>query len=357
MAHAHALDDPERVAKALGGASRSGNDWKARCPCHSDGTASLTLGIGDDGRLLWRCHAGCDQRSVLDELKKRGLLMNGHAREASTDKGVPEIVYPYVDEQGKLLFEKVRRPPKRFSQRRPDGKGGHIYKLGDARRVLYRLPEVRDAEEVIVCEGEKDADRLRALRFVATTNVEGASEDGKRPKWRAEYSAALKGKRLVLLPDNDDPGRAHMEHVARSCLAAGAAFVRVIRLEGLPPKGDVSDWIDAGHTAAELRELIANAPAWAPGKPDWRSRLVLNEKGQPRPVEFNVALALRHDPAFAGKLRFNGFTCEAECKALPWRAGDGWRAWADADDIELAMWCQESGIPAKPNTCANAVQA
>ncbi len=356
-AHAYTPAEVERIARQLGGARKNGGGWDCRCPAHDDQEPSLSLSVAEGGRLLWYCHTGCNQDKVLEGLRKRGVLLNGDAREASAGRDAPEIVYPYVDEQGKLLFEKIRRPPKRFSQRRPDGKGGHVYKLGDTRRVLYRLPEVRAAEEVIVCEGEKDADRLRSLRFVTTTNVEGASEDGKKPKWRAEYSAALKGKRLVLLPDNDDPGRAHMEHVARSCLAAGAASVKVIPLEGLRAKGDVSDWLDAGHTAAELRKMIAKTPAWTPGEPDWRSRLVLNEKGQPRPVEFNVALALRHDPAFAGKLKFNEFTCEAECTALPWRAGDGWRAWTDADDIELAMWCQERGIPAKPSTCANAAQA
>ncbi len=63
----------QSVAQALGGASRSGNGWKARCPCHSDRTSSLTLSDADDGRLLVKCHAGCDQGSLVDTLKGRGL--------------------------------------------------------------------------------------------------------------------------------------------------------------------------------------------------------------------------------------------------------------------------------------------
>ncbi len=206
-AHVYTSADLKRIADALGGACRSGNAWKARCCCHPDKTPSLTLGIGDDGRLLWHCHAGCDPLDVRDGLKKRGLLMNGETHEPRPAKARVSAIYPYVDEQGALLYEKLRYQPKRFVQRKPDGNGGHAYKLGYVRRVLYRLPEVLAAEEVIVCEGEKDSDRLRSLGFVATTNVEGASEDGKKPKWREEYSAQLKGKRLVFLPDNDGSGR------------------------------------------------------------------------------------------------------------------------------------------------------
>jgi putative DNA primase/helicase len=120
------------------------------------------------------------------------------------------------------------------------------------------------ADEVLIAEGEKDADRLRALGFTATTNFEGASKNTQKPKWREEYSATLAGKNLVFIPDNDAVGRAHMENAARSCHTAGAASVRIAQLPGLPEKGDVSDWLDAGHTADELRELIAAAPEWVP---------------------------------------------------------------------------------------------
>ena len=47
-----------------------------------------------------------------------------------------------MDERGALLFEVVRFAGKSFRQHRPDGAGGWIWKVGDVRRVLYRLPEV-----------------------------------------------------------------------------------------------------------------------------------------------------------------------------------------------------------------------
>jgi hypothetical protein len=161
--------------------------------------------------------------------------------------------YDYRDEAGIMLYQVVRRVPKDFRQRRPDGKGGWIWNLQGVHRVLYRLPELLAApiaEPVFIVEGEKDCDRLRGLGLVATTNSGGAG------KWKGEYREALRGRRVVLLPDNDEPGQQHMAAVRQS-LAGVAASVTVVELPDLPPKGDVSDWIDAGGTAHRLLEMAA----------------------------------------------------------------------------------------------------
>jgi putative DNA primase/helicase len=101
--------------------------------------------------------------------------------------------YPYVDENGELLFEAVRFEPKDFQQRRPDGAGGWICNLKGTTRVLYRLPKVREAiaagEPVFVVEGEKDVHALEHAGLVATCNPMGAG------KWRPEHSEALRGPR------------------------------------------------------------------------------------------------------------------------------------------------------------------
>lgn len=60
------------VARALD-AKRTGGQWLARCPAHEDDTPSLALRVGANGKLLCRCHAGCDQDVVIAELKQRGL--------------------------------------------------------------------------------------------------------------------------------------------------------------------------------------------------------------------------------------------------------------------------------------------
>src|SRR4051812_27316096 len=99
--HVYTESDVERAAKALGGARKNSSGWECRCPCHDDRKASLTLSLGDGGKLLWRCHAGCDQGDVLDALRKAGVLQNGDARKAEP-AGRPRIVktYDYTDEDG-----------------------------------------------------------------------------------------------------------------------------------------------------------------------------------------------------------------------------------------------------------------
>jgi hypothetical protein len=124
-----------------------------------------------------------------------------------------------VNEDGALLFEKLRFPGKKFTQRAKNGGGAWAYKLDGVRKVLYRLPEVVRASDVMICEGEKDADRVKSLKLsghpsapasgvTATTNFDGAG------KWRPEYSPYFTGKHVVIFPDNDAVGKNHARQVA-----------------------------------------------------------------------------------------------------------------------------------------------
>jgi putative DNA primase/helicase len=232
------------------GVRQSGTGWSARCPAHDDRHASLAIGEGEDGRALLFCHGGCELADLLRALglTARDLFIGPPSR---IDE---RIFYDYRDEGGELLFQVVRTPTpsgKTFRQRRPDGRGGWIWDVEGVRRVLYRLPELLAAdpsETIFIVEGEKDADNLAHRGLVATTNPGGAL------KWRPEYRAALRGRHLVILPDHDEVGRTHAADVARA-LSGVAASVRVMDLPGLAEHGDVSDWLSAGHTIGELREL------------------------------------------------------------------------------------------------------
>jgi len=173
--------------------------------------------------------------------------------------------YDYIDEQGTLLFQTVRLcRPKHFVQRRPGNNGQPwIWKTTGVRRVLYRLPELLQADPeqwLFLCEGEKDADQLiSALGLPATTNPMGAG------KWRKPYNEALKDRKVAILPDNDPAGQDHAEKVATS-LSGTAADVRIVTLPDLRVKGDVSDWIEAGGTREELLALVAKAPSFVPAE-------------------------------------------------------------------------------------------
>ncbi len=123
----------------------------------------------------------------------------------------------------------------------------------------YRLPELlaEPTRPVVVVEGEKDADNLARIGVLATCNAGGAG------KWTAEHAEFLRGRRVVIVPDNDDAGRNHAQQVART-LHGIAESVRMVELPGLPAKGDASDWIAAGGTKAELKRLADAAPEWTP---------------------------------------------------------------------------------------------
>lgn len=226
---------------------RSGESWTARCPAHDDSTPSLSISDGGDKWLL-KCHGGCTTEAVC---AAAGLEMRDLFKGA-TSSAAPRIaaVYEYSDEAGKLLFQTVRYEPKDFRQRQPDGKGGWTWNLQGVRRVLYQLPEVVAASDVLMCEGEKDVETARVWNLVATCNPMGAG------KWRDEYAEFLRGKRVTIIADADEPGRKHAQQVAAS-LTGKAQSVKVIELRGAK---DLTEWAAKGGTHDALSELIRNAP-------------------------------------------------------------------------------------------------
>ncbi len=246
----------DNLLAKLEGVREHGGRWMACCPSHDDNTASLSVGVGNDGRALLRCQAGC---KTVDVVAAIGLTM-ADLFPSDNGNGRPQIVatYDYHDRDGTMVYQSVRYSDKTFKQRRPDGNGGWVWSVKAIRRVLYRLPELLKADTtatIFVCEGEKDVDRLRSLGLVATTNVGGSKQ------WKAGYGEYFTGRQVVALPDNDTAGHDHGQDVAQSCQGV-AASVKVIELPGLADKQDVSDWLDAGGTVEKLRELVEVAPEW-----------------------------------------------------------------------------------------------
>jgi hypothetical protein len=237
------------------GVKSRGNYWMAKCPGHDDRVESLSISEGNDGRILLTCFGPCDSEHVL---KSMGLRFSDAFVDDRPRPGEKKIVarYDYRDAAGVLLYQAVRFEPKEFRQRKPNGAGGWDWKTSDVlEKVLYRLPALLDADPktpVFVVEGEKDVDRLRNLGVLATTNVGGAK------KWRSEYTQTLRGRRVIILPDNDEAGHEHAEIVAKA-LTGVAASVQIVKLPGLDDKQDISDWLDMGGTVAMLANLIGDA--------------------------------------------------------------------------------------------------
>lgn len=234
--------------------------YKARCPAHDDRNPSLSVATGDDGRVLLYCHAGCSYQEIVEALGMQpgDLFSDNGAETAHQGPAERRIVktYDYVDGSGALLFQTVRYKPKGFRQRRPDGEGGWVWNLKGAPRVLYRLPEILAADPdqwIIVCEGEKSADAIRALGLVATTNPMGAG------KWRHVDQKPLEGRNVAIIPDEDDQGQDHAAKVG-AALRDVADQVRIVHLPSVTIKSDPADWLAAGGTKADLLELLEAAP-------------------------------------------------------------------------------------------------
>jgi len=251
--------DISNITKYFKNVKKCGIGWTALCPAHDDRKNSLSIGLGENGKILLHCHAGCSTESILRAagLKTSDLFPN----KAKPEKLI-EAVYPYKDEKGNLLYEVIRYYPKDFRQRRPDGKGGYIYNLQGVTPVLYRLPEVLEAvrsnKPVLIVEGEKDVDNLFKLGFTATTNSGGAG------KWRDSFSDALKEAHVVIIPDADEPGRKHAEQVAES-LKTRAKSIKILHLPDLQEKQDVTDFLRKhGKEKGKelLTKLIAETPEW-----------------------------------------------------------------------------------------------
>jgi hypothetical protein len=125
----------------------------------SHGSFSVDLRKG-----TWFDHETQQGGGVFDLLRSRGIADKHDAFVWMEDRGIKQrspqpngkgngahglgiivAVYPYHDEAGITLFEVLRFDPKNFRQRRPDGKGGHIWGIKGVRLVPFRLPELTEA--------------------------------------------------------------------------------------------------------------------------------------------------------------------------------------------------------------------
>ncbi len=258
---------PDLRERALGGERRG------PCPVHKGTRDNFAVNIETGA---WFCHSRCSRGGSIFELEELltgadfasakaeifriigrndgfengHACRNGHAQSGRAKLGRIVATYDYVNEAGELLSQVTRHhPPKDFRQRRPNGSGGWVNSLDDTRRVLYHLPNLIKADTVYVCEGEKDVHAVEALGLTATCNPMGAGN------WKSEYDDSLRGKHIVVFPDNDAAGRKHAKAVCESLLNK-AASVRIVEIPGLPDKGDVSDWVEAGGDLCALLAIV-----------------------------------------------------------------------------------------------------
>lgn len=241
---------------------KSGSSWSALCPCHDDKQASLSISQGIKGAVVF-CHV-CGKAATPEILATVNLKMTDlfDTDESPASKLGPIVSdYRYVDENGNPVMRVTRHFPKTFRQWRPYGdKGGWLPGVEGVRKVLYHLNELKGNDVVFIVEGEKDVDKLNGIGVTATCNVGGAST------WSQNYVIQLLDagvKRVIIIPDNDTAGQKHAQEVASSCFNSGIK-VKVLVLDGLQEKGDVSDWLDSGKSKDDLYSLVKGTEQYLP---------------------------------------------------------------------------------------------
>src|SRR5215213_3080932 len=231
----------------------------------------------EDGAVLVHCFVCKDQERVLRALEERGIRKSDLFYENSQDpvrnggkKAKRRIcltkAYDYKTPDARFIKHYTLRfasPPdgeahhpdcrgdhfnssrkdKDFLQARPDDNGGYVYGLDGVQTVIYHLGDVMraalDGEVVVWVEGEKDADNGReCLGLTTTTCPMGAKH------FKPHYAGYLTGAHVVIVADNDRPGREHAEMVARELLPFAASVKLLKELPGVPEGGDLSDWIN-----------------------------------------------------------------------------------------------------------------
>lgn len=270
----------EIILPKLAHIKKSGAGFVARCPAHEDNRASLSIGPGRDQPVVLHCHAGCDSDSILAAigLTYADLSKPREQRRSDDDVWTPAgpaiAVYDYRDEAGELLYQVLRTANKDFRQRTPDhtAKSGWAWRLGDVRRVPYRLPKVIDAvaegRQVWITEGEKDVHSLETCGLVATCNSGGAG------KWLPEFSAHFKDAVVAIVADADEPGRAHARMVRDLLVDVGAE----VEIFETPDHKDVTDHLNAGRDLTELVRIWPEQPKAPVLAPDlWEFIAVADE--------------------------------------------------------------------------------
>ena len=271
-------DAVQRFLQSLRSVRPSGQGWVALCPAHDDRNASLSVGEGDDGRVLLKCHAGCSAQEIVSamglqmrDLFERplpppppspqspaaepvGLTLDAYARAKRLpipflrELGLSQISYqgntalriPFADEEGSEIAVRFRlalRGDNRFRWR----KGSKVMPYG-----LPRLKMARQLGYTILVEGSSDAQTLW-YHSLPALGLPGATT------WRPEWATLLEGLRVYVWREPDRGGDALLARLGKSMPEA---------LVLVPPDGvkDISEYHVAGNDVSGLvHQLIRQA--------------------------------------------------------------------------------------------------
>jgi len=271
------------IARALGGENVNG-EVLAPGPHHSPQDRSLSVKIAEsapDG-LLIHSFAGDDPIVCKDYVRaKLGMPQwksngsNGNAATYQFDFRDPKtgatryskIRHEYADKPKKIYFKPAKR-----------GGSGPLLYGGE------RLAHLAEGQPVWIVEGENKVDALWARGEIAVS-----CDCGAKSNWLPDHAKLLRGRKIILWPDSDEPGETYVANAATALRAENPkADIRVVRPFGIAhgdEKGrDVCDW--AG-SEVEFATLAASAvPFKSHSNGDARPA-----EGDSAPIELDAEIA------------------------------------------------------------------
>jgi len=279
----------EDIARALGNGleSKVGDGWVTICPAHNDGKASLSI-RSPHGKILFKCHAGCSQSSVIEALIERDLW----SKKTITESWKPIRPVPKdISIPSDIKHSKHGKPSRSWVYKELDGsiiglihrfedgnggktiipmsycysdKGGKMWtwKSFDKPRPFYNLPMFKQYKDlpVIVFEGEKTADKAQEIfkdKYICTCWPGGAAVS------KYADTKPLKGRKIILWRDNDAPGLKAMSELAEVLINQGDTPYMVDVPEGLPEGWDVADEIPEDFSI-DYHVLVSRAELYVP---------------------------------------------------------------------------------------------
>ena len=251
----------------------SDDGWaNARCPAHDDENPSM--GVKEDtktGELVVNCRAGCSREKIFLSLGADSSSPRPKAKSRKTKKttgkrpsgGKLVATYEYRSLEGVPLALKKRYEltdaPKYFVWADPQDaeKSGLPNGLKEETLPPYNADKVRElkSKKIFFTEGEKAADALGKAYNALSVCLPGGAGTKNIPPEQLEI---LRGREIIIWPDNDPGGRSLMRTVVTAL--EGITTNTLTISPYVPPKGDAYDYVQAGHTKKDLANLIKETP-------------------------------------------------------------------------------------------------
>lgn len=242
------------------------NKAMCKCPAHYDEKQSLSIEDNGSGKILLHCFAGCQtgEIALAAGLQMKDLYYGDMASKPpwmkyveSVKKKSIEAYYNYTTISGQYAYTKVRMQGKDMVFGILSGDRFTFGLAGRNRREYKAIfgsspAKIREAvsrgEYIFYAEGEKDVNTLLLYGYTAFTC--GGAND-----WNKAVLEVLTGARVIILADNDEPGKDSACSIYRDMKEADVTAKILLPVADVP-HADVTDYFQAGHTAQDFDKLI-----------------------------------------------------------------------------------------------------